>query len=95
MTVAFTMTERADQLHHIDAPAHSTAVVQALFFFGGGGAGGQNITSLRSVSPPTARFGSLRLLVFPKAKIAFESEDICECDGHTVHKLSQRRLTAD
>ena len=19
----------------------------------------------------------------------------CECDGHTVHKLSQRRLTAD
>ena len=22
-------------------------------------------------------------------------EEICECDGHTVHKLSQRRLTAD
>jgi hypothetical protein len=35
------------------------------------------------------------LLVFPKAKIAFKREEICECDGHTVHKLSQRRLTAD
>jgi len=22
-------------------------------------------------------------------------EEICECDRHTVHKLSQRRLTAD
>jgi len=31
---------------------------------------------------------------FPKFKIAVERE-ICECDGHTVHKLSQRRLTAD
>ena len=41
------------------------------------------------------RFGSMQPLVFPKAKIAFEREDNCECDGHTVHKLSQRRLTAD
>ena len=40
-------------------------------------------------------FGSLRLLAFPKDKIALEREDICEWDGHTVHKLSQRRLTAD
>jgi len=31
---------------------------------------------------------------FPKVKIAVESE-ICECDSHTVHKLSQRCLTAD
>ena len=37
----------------------------------------------------------MQLLVFLKAKIAVESEEICECDGHTVHKLSQRRLTAD
>jgi len=36
------------------------------------------------------RFGSLRLLTFPKAKIAV-GRDICACDGHTVHK----RLTAD
>ena len=45
--------------------------------------------------PLQSRFGSLLLLVFPKAKIAFESEEICECGGHTVHKLSQRRLTAN
>ena len=46
-------------------------------------------------APLQPRFGSLRLLGFPKAKIAVESEEIGECDGHTVHKLSQRRLTAD
>jgi hypothetical protein len=34
MTVAFTMTERADQLHHDNAPDHSTALMQ--FFFWGG-----------------------------------------------------------
>jgi len=34
-------------------------------------------------------------MAFPKAKIALESEEMCECEGHTVHKLSQRRLTAD
>jgi hypothetical protein len=50
----------------------------------------------RDVSAPLQpRFGSLRLLGFPKAKIAVESEEIGECDGHTVHKLSKRRLTAD
>ena len=30
VTVAFTMTERADQLHHDNAAAHSTVLVQAL-----------------------------------------------------------------
>ena len=48
-----------------------------------------------SAPPLQPRFGSLRLLAFPKAKIAVEREEICECDGHTVHKLSQRCLTAD
>jgi len=48
------------------------------------------------LSAPLQRwFGSLRLLTFPKIKIAIEREEICECDGHTAHKLSQRRLTAD
>ena len=43
----------------------------------------------RGLSAPLQRkVGSLRLLVFPKVKIAFESEEICECDGHTVHKRS-------
>jgi len=37
----------------------------------------------------------MQLLAFPKAKFAVEWEGICECDGHTVHKLSQRLLTAD
>ena len=45
--------------------------------------------------PLQPRFGSLWLLAFPKAKIAVESEEICECDGHTVHKLSEWHLTAD
>ena len=46
-------------------------------------------------APLQSRFGSLRLLAFPKAKIAVEREEICECDGHTVHKHSQWHLTAD
>ena len=81
------MTERADQLHHDNAPAHSIFLVQAFFR--------QNITSPMSVNPLQPRSGSLRLLVFRKAKIPIEMEGICECDGHTVHRLSQRRLTAD
>ena len=87
MTVAFTITERADQRICSNAPAHPTALLQDFFW--------QNIATPGSVSTPTARFGSLRLLGFPQAKIAVESEDICECDGHKVHKLSQWRLTAD
>jgi len=47
------------------------------------------------LAPLQRRFVSLRLLAFPKAKIAFEMEEICECDVHKVHKLSQRRVTAD
>jgi len=34
--------------------------------------------------PLQPTFGSLRLLAFPRAKIAVEREAICECDGHTV-----------
>ena len=49
----------------------------------------QSITSSRFVRPLQPRFGSLQLLAFPKAKIADEREGICECDGHTVHKVSQ------
>jgi hypothetical protein len=56
---------------------------------------GQSVTSPRYVSPLQPRFGALRLLAFPKSKIAFEREEICKFDGHTLHKLSQRHLTAD
>ena len=96
VTVKFKMTERADQLHHDNGPAHSTALVQAfyfilfiIFFFEG-----RHITQVCQ-TPYSKRFGALRLLPFPKAKIPVEREVISECDGHTVHKLSQRRLTAD
>ena len=90
VTVAFTMSDQADQLHHDKAPAHSTALVQA-FFLGGGQT--SHHSGLSAILQP--RFNSLRLLAFPKAKMAVTSEVICECDGHTVHKLSQRRLTGD
>jgi hypothetical protein len=46
-------------------------------------------------APQQPRFGSPRLPAFSKAKIDVEREEICECDGYTVHKLSQWRLTAD
>jgi len=81
------MTERADQLHHDNAPAHSTALVQACF------GKASHHPGLSALLQP--RFGSLRLLAFLKAKIAIESEEICECDGHRVHKLSQQRLSVD
>jgi len=77
------MTERADRFYHDYASAHSTALVQALSYH----------PDLSVSLQPTS--GSLRLLAFPKAKIAVEMEEICERDGHTVHELSQRRLTAD
>ena len=89
VTVAFTMTKRADQLHHDNAPAHSTALVKAFFF-------GKTSRYPGLSAPLHPTFGSLRLLVFfPKVKIVVEREETWECDGHTVHKLSQRRLTAD
>jgi hypothetical protein len=75
------------QLHHDNAPANSTAPMQAFFW--------QNITSPRCVSPLQPRFGSLQLLAFPKAKIDVEREEICECEDHIVHKLSQRHHTAN
>ena len=82
VTNAFPMTEREDQLHHDNAPAHSRALTQA-FFLGGGGKA-SHYTSLSAPLQP--RFGSLWFLAFPKAKIAVWKEEICECDGHTGHR---------
>jgi hypothetical protein len=87
VNVPFTMTERTDQLHHDNAPAHSTALMQAFF--------GKASHHPGLSAPLHPGFGSLRLMIFPKAKIAVEREEICECDSQTVYKLSQRRLTAD
>jgi len=61
------MTERADQLHHNNAPDHSTALVQAF--------SAKHHISHFCQSPIQPRFGSLRLLSFSKAKIAFEREE--------------------
>ena len=63
------MAERADQLHHDNAPAHSTTLVQAFW---------QSTTSPRSVRPLQPRFRSLRLLDFHKAKFAVERQEICD-----------------
>ena len=87
VTVAFTMTKKADQIHQDNAPAHSTILVQAFLVK-------HHITQV--CQPPySPTFGSLRHLALPRAKIAVERDEICERDVHTVHKLSQRRLTAD
>jgi hypothetical protein len=81
------MTERADQQIRINAPAHPTVHMQA--FFG-------KASHYPGLSAPLQpRFGSLQLVAFPKAKIVVEREEICDCDGHTVHKLSQQRLNAN
>jgi len=79
------MTQRADQLHHDNA-------LSCRFYLA------KNYITLLCQTPPPpivqmwlpTTFG-----FFPKIKIAFEIEEICECDGHAVHKLSQRRLTAN
>jgi hypothetical protein len=81
------MTEPADQLHHDNAPAHSSAIVQPFF--------GKASHHPGLSAPLQLRFVSLRLLVFPTAKIAVETQEICQCDGHTIYKPIQRRLTAD
>jgi len=81
------MTERADQLHHNNAPAHSTAFVQAFL-------ANHHITQV--CQPPYSPYLTpCDFWFFPKTKIGVEMKEIRECDGHTVHKLSQRRLAAD
>ena len=69
-------------------------IVQLSFwpFFWGGGKTSHHARLSAPYSPDLAPY-DFRL--FPKANIAVEREEICECDGHTLHKLSRRRLTAD
>ena len=86
-----------DRRIHTDRASRSASSRQCAYPFYSSRAGfcWQSITSPSSVSAVQPKFGSLRLLSFPKAKIAVEREEICGCDGHTVHKLSQRCLTAE
>jgi len=80
------MTERAGQRICINKPAHSTALVKVFL-------AKHRITQVcqHLYSPD---FAPCDFWFFPKLKPQLK-EEICECDGHTVHKLSQRRLTAD
>jgi len=58
------MTEQAGQLHHDNAPAYSIALMQAFF--------GKASNHPGLSAPLQPRFGYLRLLDFPKAKITVE-----------------------
>ena len=86
-----------DRRIHNDQASRSASSRQSSYPFYSSRAGSFGKTShhpgLSAALKP--RFGSLRLLPFPKAKIAVEREENCECYGHTIHKLSQRRLTAN
>ena len=53
------------------------------------------IASSGSVRLPTAQIWLPATSGFPIAKIAVQNEETCECEGHAVHKFSQRRLTTD
>jgi hypothetical protein len=75
------------QLHHDNAPANSTAPVHAFL--------AKHYITQVCQPPLQLRFGSLQLLAFPKAKIDIEREEICECNDHIVHKLSQWHHTTD
>jgi len=62
------MTERADPLHHDNAPAYSAVIVQACF--------GKALHHPGLSTPLHPRFGSLLPLAFPKAKLAVEREEV-------------------
>ena len=80
------MTERADQLHHDNAPAHSKALVQAFLF------SGKTMHHPGLSAPPQPRFGSMRLLSLPKTEIDVEKEVICEIKFNPPSTNNQFRL---
>ena len=57
------------QLHHDNMPLMH--YISCSFWW--------NIRSPRWLSPPSPRFGALRLLAFPKTKVTYESEKISDC----------------
>jgi hypothetical protein len=82
------MTERADQLHYDNAPAHSTVLLQAFLVK-------HHITQVCHPPPYSSDLAPCDIWLIPKLKIAVQREKTYEFDGYRVHKLSQRRLTAD
>ena len=59
------------QLHHNNAPAHVSCLMQGCFFFFG-----KTSNHPGDSAPLQSRFGVLELLAFPKTKITFEREEI-------------------
>jgi hypothetical protein len=80
---------------HSQWPSEQTRQCACIFYSSRAGFFGKASHEPGLSSPLQPRFGSLRLLAFPKAKIAVVREQICECDGDTVHKISRCRLTAN
>jgi hypothetical protein len=65
------MTEQADQLHHDNSLAHSTAAVLALL-------AKHHITQVcQPPSPYSPDLSTWDFWLFPKSKIAVEREEIC------------------
>jgi len=86
-----------DRRIHNDRASRSASSRQRAWPFYSSHAGffWKSITLPRFIRHPTAQIWLPATSAFPKAKLAFESLEICACDGHTVHKLTQQRLTAD
>ena len=62
------MTERADQLHQDNAPAHSTALVQVFFWGGEGGGGGKESHHPGLSAPYSPDLSPCDFWLFPKLK---------------------------
>ena len=88
-----------DRRIHIDRARRSVSSRQCAYPFYSSHAGffffWQSITSPRSVSTPTAQICFPATSGFSQSYNRRWKGGDRECDGHTVHKLSQRRLTAD
>ena len=86
-----------DRRIHNDRARRSASLLQCAcpFYSSRAGFFGKTLHHPGLSAPLKLRFGPLRLLAFPKSKITVEREENCECDGHTVHKFSQRSLTVD
>jgi len=81
--IEFTTTERADQLHHNNAPAHSTTLVQAFL---------AKYHNIPVCQPPySPDLAPCDFWLFPKLKSPFKIGHLWLWRSHST----QRRLTAD
>jgi hypothetical protein len=94
VTVALTVTERADQIHHDNAPVHSTALVQSSFFWGGGGGKALHHPGLSAPYRPGVALCDFRL--FPKLKSPLKGRRFVNATvtQYTMSAASHCRLTS-